>query len=220
MKPDLDVWQRAVTALDEWACGYEAGRGKDDPTYVQVTEGRDFGVMRKHYSSCGDRAHWRLARIGVRTLWVNRKPNYRVGQNISLLHGHGTHSLPASFEFTIGDELIIFNAPTGSDAHSCSVLGLEHRLDTSAGPAGTYLKSANYGAGGMNAGAWPGARIATSRLEWRKGVAGAGWYLGTRRVQSVLRLVDIVKLVSAQPDLTGAAVTGEDIDALELHWKD
>jgi hypothetical protein len=46
------------------------------------------------------------------------------------------------------------------------------------------------------------------------------WRLGTRRVQSVLRLVDLVKLVTAQPNLDGAAMTGEDLDALELTWND
>lgn len=219
-KPTLDVWQRAAIALDEYACGYSAGRGKDDPVYVQVTEGRDFGAMRAHYSSCGDRAHWRLDRLGVRTSWVNRRPSYRIGQNISLLHAHGTHALPGSFEFQVGDELIVFNNPTGSDAHSCSLLTVEQRLTTPAGPAGTFVTTANYGAGGMQSGAWPGARIGVGQLVWEPLALMGYWRLGTRRVQSVLRLIDLVKVVTAQPNLDGAAMTGEDLDALELTWND
>ena len=37
----LDVWRAAAVALCEYACGYEAGRSKDDPVYREVTEGRD-----------------------------------------------------------------------------------------------------------------------------------------------------------------------------------
>jgi|SRR5215204_2076599 len=215
----LHVWQRAAVALDEFACGYGQGRSKDDPVYLgDVTEGRDYGAMRARYSSCGDRFHWRQYRLGVRESWINRRPNYRVGQNISLISGLAWASgygkpLPEHVDIEIGDELLIWNAPAGSDAHSLSVIGIE--LDG----ARRVLRTANYGAGGMSPGASPGARLGSGQLVWKQGPAGWGHYYGARRLQRIVRLSDIVAHVTAPPNLAGASMTGEDLDALELGWK-
>ena len=225
MSLNLDVWQRAAVALDEYACGYEQGRSKDDPVYLgDVTEGRDYGAMRARYSSCGDRFHWRQHRLGVRADWINRKPNYRVGQNISLIAGlrwaagYGK-PLPEYISIEPGDELLIWNNPSGTDAHSLSVTQLSV-LDVTTGAGIRKLTTANYGAGGMSPGASPGARLGSGQLVWKQGPAGWGHYYGARRLQRIVRLSEIVKHVTAQPHLAGASMTGEDLDALELRWNE
>lgn len=223
--PTLDVWQRGAVALDEWACGYYAGRSKDDPVYLkEVTEGRDFGAMRARYSSCGDRFHWRQFRLGVREKWINRKAfnGWKPGVNISNIAGipwaagYGK-PLPEFLDLLPGDELLIWNSPQGYDAHSLSVLEV-----TGLTGGAVKLTTANYGAGGMSPAASPGARISTAQLVYKRGVAGLGHYYGTRKLQRVVRLSDIIKHITAKPDLSSGtlSMTGEDIDALELHWAD
>lgn len=211
-KAPLHVWQRAAVALDEYACGGAVGRSKDDAVYVEVTEGRDGPGpdQRKRYSSCADRAHWKLWRLGVREPWVNRAVNggWRIGQNISLLCWqpetpiwHVPFIVPGpTWQPEPGDELIIWN--TGTDAHSLSALGaLENGK----------LRTANYGAGGMSAAAWPGARISSAPLR----LIAQKWYYGPKIVQRVIPLSAIVELVKAPVDMTGASMTGEDLDALD-----
>ncbi len=223
--PSLDVWQRGAVALDEWACGYDQGRSKDDPVYLRdVTEGRDFGAARARYSSCGDRFHWRQFRLGVRADFVNRAQHkgWKVGQNISKIAsipwaaGYGK-PLPEFLDLEPGDELLIWNSPQGFDAHSLSVLNVD-------GLTGGVVKltTANYGAGGMSPAASPGARIGTAQLVYKRGAGGLGHYYGARKLQRVVRLSDIVKHITAKPDLSSGtlSLTGEDIDALELHWAD
>lgn len=226
--PTLDVWQRAAVALDEWSCGYDAGRSKDDPVYLrEVTEGRDYGAARARYSSCGDRFHWRQFRLGVREDWVNRAQHkgWKVGQNISKIAsipwaaGYGK-ALPEFLDLLPGDELLIWNNPTGTDAHSLSITQVS-LLDVTTNPGGGMkLTTANYGAGGMSPSAMPGARIGTAQLVYKRGVGGLGHYYGTRKLQRVVRLSDIVKHITAKPDLSSGtlSLTGEDIDALELGW--
>lgn len=194
---DIGALRIAAVALAEHACGGSAGRSKDDPIYADVTERRDTGAMRARYSSCGDLAHWLLYRLGCRAPWVNRTDmpmGWRVGQNVSLLAGQGR--IPGDEEWTPepGDILVIWNSPNGYDAHVCVWLG-----------GGSV---ANYGAGGMSAAARHGANITNPSLTW----SGRAWYLGKRQLQRIVSLSHLP--FSEPPDLTGAELTGEVIDAL------
>lgn len=209
MEPDiLDDWRIAVVALDEYACGYDKGRSKTDPVYQEVVEGRDVPSVYEHYSSCGDRAHWRAYRIGIRQPWVNRKQykGWKSGRNISALafECHFAHEPDANWVPSIGDEMLIWNNPQGMDAHSLSIVK----------PGDGVATTANYGAGGMNASAFPGAKIGTAALVHKNGV----WHYGTRQVHRVLRLEDQIAAVTETPDFTGPDFTdvwtGEVQDAI------
>lgn len=213
--PDLSLWQTAAVELARFACNGDKGRGKDDPVYRDVTEDRDEPPNRAHYSSCGDQPHWLLERVGVREKWVNRASlrQYRVGMNIVEL-GLAcpiSHAAPMAVDWAgpgPGDICEIWNSPTGSDAHTFVVLGPSDIPGK--------LLTANYGAGGMSQAAWPGARLSNSSFTHTE----VGWYIGSRKMQRIIRLADYVPLITAQPDLTGAAVSGELIDALGAKWAD
>src|SRR5678816_1909597 len=125
VKPTLDVWQRAAIAMCEWACGYDTGRSKDDPVYREVTENRDGPgpEQRKHYSSCGDLAHWMMRRFGIREAWVNRTDDgmcgpWISGVNVSNLWGskNPLDVIPnADWVPEPGDVMLLWL--TGNDAH-------------------------------------------------------------------------------------------------------
>lgn len=205
--PDVSIWTMAAVALCEHACGYQAGRTKLDPVYVEVTEGRDgpTPAARAHYSSCGDLAHWLLERLGVRASWVNRKSlgHYTIGMNIGSLYGcpiaHVPNAPPAP-----GDICEIWNATDSHDAHVCIVLG--------PGSDDKHLRIANYGAGGMSSATAPGCNISDSPLARD----AYGWHIGknARKLQRVIRLVDVVPLITARPVLTGAPVADDLVEAL------
>ena len=196
------LWREGCASLAEYACGFGAGRSKDDPIYAQVTEGRDVGAMRARYSSCGDLGHWLLWRLGAREAWLNRSAlgQYRIGQNISLLAAQGRAPTPEWIPAR-GEIVLVWNNPQGADAHCCVVLGY----------GAGVLRTANYGAGGMSAAASPGARISSASCRLVTG----HWQYGLRRVQRVL---DPGRWLpgSAAPDLTGAPLSGEEIDAFLL----
>ena len=198
---ELDVIRRGAVALAEYACARPGAprreRGKLDPVYVAVTEGRDRRSNWKHYSSCGDLPHWMLWCLGCHAPWINRSaaPNgWRVGQNISLLAARG--ALPGdAWEPEPGDVFLIWNSPTGTDAHACVWLG-----------GGDV---ANYGAGGMCDTEFPGANITRPTLTHD----GRGWVLGKRKVQRHISLARVPFSAPAElPD--GLELTGEDYDAL------
>lgn len=216
-RPELtiDVWRTAAVALCEHACGYDAGRSKVDPVYVEVTEGRDGPgpEQRKRYSSCGDLAHWLYKRLGIREPFLNRTDDdangpWRPGVNVSRLWG-GTcpfDQIPPSDPQWLpgpGDVLLIWN--TGNDAHVMVALGLE--------PNGK-LRTANYGAGGMSPGVSPGARIGSNAVVWKNGKP----FYGARQIQRYLPLAEAVRHITVAPDLRGASLIGEEIDAIELGW--
>ncbi|HEY6824144.1 MAG TPA: hypothetical protein VI195_06865 [Steroidobacteraceae bacterium] len=210
MTAELYLWADAAVALCEYACGWDKGRGKDDPVYLEVVEHRDVPPMRAKYSSCGDLAWWLLYRLGLRKPWMNRAANhtYNIGMNVADLSGCPAHIVPgADFVPEPGDILEIWNRPGGEDAHVCVVVAV---------PFFEKITLANYGAGGMSPSAWPGANIHDA--DWRHSVAGH--YVGTRRLQRVVRLASIVPLLTEQVDLTGARVTGELIDALGAKWSE
>lgn len=211
---ELYLWQQAAVALAEYACGYDVGRGKDEPVYQEVAEHRDVKPMREHYSSCGDLGHWLLERLGLRERWLNRASlgQYRQGMNVAELGllcpiAHPPPSDP-HWAPNPGDVCEIWN--TGTDAHVFVVLD---------GSTPGHLRTANYGAGGMKAAPWPGANIVQSPFVRMVN----GWMVGAahpRKIQRVIRLVDAAALATAQPNLTGARVTGELIDALGARWSE
>ncbi len=210
MTAELYLWQDAAVALCEYACGFDRGRSKDDPVYLQVVEHRDVPPMRATYSSCGDLAWWLLYRLGLREPWMNRAANntYNVGMNVADLSGCPPHIVPElAYVPERGDILEIWNNPSGSDAHVCVVVSEPHD---------GKITLANYGAGGMSVSAWPGAVIRDS--DWR--ASTAGHYVGTRRLQRAVQLSRVVPLLTAQTDLTGAEVTDELIDALGAKWSE
>ena len=212
MAVDLGAWRIAAVALASHACGGKAGRSKDDPVYDAWTEGRDHGAARRSYSSCGDLGHGLLEALGVRAPWLNRKSlgQYRVGMNLSLFN----YSAPARYAWfrnpraTLahnwlpepGDILIIANSPTGADGH-CLVV-----LDSSL-PG--EVTTANYGAGGMSAASYPGAKIAHPALRFD----GRSWLVGSRVVRTHVSLADVLP-GSARPRLDGVELLGEVLDAI------
>lgn len=114
----------------------DRGRGEADPIYQAITEGRDRGAF---YSSCGDLAHWLLFRLGVRHQLVNRAEGrgWRVGRNISRLCWSNPYVRPPrpGERYRAGDILVVWNDPTGTDAHALVVR--EH--------VGSLIHSADYG---------------------------------------------------------------------------
>ncbi len=213
----LDVWRSAAVALCEHACGYDRGRSKDDPVYVEVTEGRDGPgpEQRKKYSSCGDLAHWLFKRLGIREPWINRTDDdangpWRPGQNVSRLWGGACpfDRVPPSDPLWLpepGDVVLVWN--TGFDAHVMVALGLDRD---------GKLRTANYGAGGMSPLPSPGARIAASQVTRQRGRP----FYGARQIQRWLPLQDAVRHITVTPDLRGAALSGEEVEAFELGWRE
>lgn len=206
---ELSVWQDAAVALCEYACGVPAGIGKDTAPYPEVTEGRDTGASRARYSSCADLAHWLLERLGVREKWINRASLHQFRDELNVYEiGLGcpiAHAAPVDSDWPgpgAGDICEIWNGIKGQDAHVFVCLG--------PGDNDGHLRTANYGEGGMSAAAWPGAGISDSAFIHHPN----GWYVGSRKLQRIIRFADAVALSTAAPDLTGAAVSGELVDAL------
>ncbi len=210
----VELYRTAAVALDVYFCKDDKGRDKKDPVYQYVVEKRDVPSTYEHYSSCGDRAHARYWRLGCRLPFVNREertpaPNeWKAGWNISLLHdvSRGSpvqtstgmnkqrYACPpgASWRPAPATEMLIWNSPTGGDAHSLSILDFD----------GKKARTANYGAAGMSASSFPGAKISEAPLTWD----GKFWRYGvpghTRIVQRVTLIEDMVPTFSLLPDLT------------------
>lgn len=221
------LYQAASVALDTWACNGKTGRRKDDPVYREVTQDRDYLPSQwPHYSSCADRAHWKLWRLGCRLPFVNRSApamqgttgpiparhwldgvnisnlwNSKLGAPVLRRPGAGWTPLP-------GDELLLWN--TGNDAHSCAIVDYL--------PNNELATTANYGAAGMAPTPFGGCHFSDSPLYFN----GKDWLCGQaqhrRIVQSVLRMAALVPLFTEAPDLSGPdwsdTFTGEVADAL------
>ena len=222
----LECYRATAVALDTWACNGTLGRAKTEPEYQLVVEGRDVPANYEHYSSCADRAMWRLWRLGCRLPFVNREErtpypkDFRWGVNIAWLHdprkgapclvnAEGNAIPPgADWEPSPGDEMLIWNKDTGSDAHSLSVMSYD----------GSRAVTSNYGVRGMSKVAFPGAKFGNAPLTFK---AGTWWYgegLLAKKVQRVLRLVDVIETLTAKADLSGPdftdSFTGEVADLI------
>lgn len=207
-KPSLDVYERAACNLIEYACGYDAGRTKLDPVYIEVTEGRDGPgpEQRKKYSSCGDLFMWLMKRLDVEETWVNRTDdgvngNWKPGTNVSDLAWCKLAFTPdSSWKPALGDCVIVWDDPLTRDSHVMAWLGPnEHKPGE--------FRCGNYGAGGMSAAVSPGAKIVSKPLKWN----GKSWVYGTRTVRRSIGLVDAIKLSRGNIDLTGSPRTAEDL---------
>lgn len=208
----------AVVALDEWACGYADGRPKTDPVYQKVVEGRDVPATYATYSSCADRAHWRLWRLGCRLPFVNREErsplphDWHVALNIAWLHDPskgspvhyailGGHRIPVApgvdWSPAPGDEMLIWNS--GNDAHSLSVMSWD----------GLTARTSNYGAGGMSPSPSPGADLSEAPLRFD----GRVWKYGRpgheKIVQRIITLADVLPTLTARADLSGPDFVGD-----------
>ena len=225
----LECYQAACVALDTWACNGMVGRAKTDPVYQMVCEGRDTPPNYEHMSTCADRAHWRLWRLGCRLPFVNREErsplphDWHLGVNISNLHNLALGSpclsatntkgerfpIPPGVDWlpSIGDELLIWN--TGPDAHSLSIVSFD----------GARAVTANYGASGCSKAVFPGAKLGTAPLAFKGGHWWHGEGVHAKQVERVLRLVDIIETLTAKANLEGPAFgdvyTGEVRDLIE-----
>lgn len=204
MSPDdIKAARQFVRAKARYACGGTKGRGKLDPVYVEVTQGRDSKSNWAHYSSCGDQLHWMAWELGVREPWVNRDDaasgrHWRPGTNITDLEKPAI-APPVSYLPESGDFLLLWNI--GNDAHVC-IAG-----NTDSG----VLELFNYGAGGMSPSEFPGSSVSHVNL-----IASGGLQVqnltthATKKIQRVIPLDLLLALSSALPSMTG-----EEIDALE-----
>ena len=206
----LAAYRLAACALAESACGGAAGKcSKLTPTYIEVTEGRDGpgAIERRRYSSCGDLGHWLLARMGVADSMLNRGRFHRNGMNIAKLSSAPLGAPCPAEAPRPGDICIVWSLPTTTDAHVC--VALEGSV------AGT-LRTANYGAGGMSESTALGARIATPPLVWVPSTNV--WKLGAKTLWRIVRLERALQFAVRPPNLEGAELAGEVIDALEAAW--
>lgn len=172
-----------VKSLLEYACNPPRGRGENDPTYQQVTEGRDVGKAQKSYSSCGDLAHWILYRLGVRSDFVNRNENkgWKDQANISKLAFSPAAEVPsASTQYKPGDIIIIWSEANGSDAHAIVV---------SEQTGANKLETGEYGQ--------PGGAIKNRTIKIKDGVP----YMGNRKVQRIIPLEKVLAMAREKGEL-------------------
>jgi hypothetical protein len=193
---DLQSARDYVRAKARFACGGAKGRGKLDPVYVEVTQGRDSKANWAHYSSCGDQLHWMAWELGVRDPWVNRDDpdsnrHWRPGTNITDLEKPAT-AVPISYVPEAGDLLLLWN--TGNDAHVC-IAGT-----TEAG----VLEVMNYGAGGMCAVEFPGSNISHLHVIKQHGslFVQNPTTRAVKQVQRVITLPNLLALSSGLPSMT------------------
>lgn len=212
--PDISLWQMAAVALCEDACGYSAGLSKTAPKYLEVVERRDLPAIYTRYSSCGDLGNWLLERLGLTEKWLNRATlgHYVTGANVARL-GLGcpiAHAPPSDPNYKPGPGDICEVWNTGYDAHVFVCLG--------PGSDERHIRTANYGASGMSAASFPGANIADSQFLKR----ADGWHVGLshpRKLQRVIKLADAIALAKVPPNLAGARLPGEVLDALQARME-
>ncbi len=199
----VDEYRAASVALNTYFCDGFKGRSKTNPVYQYVVEGRDNPRTYVNYSSCGDRAAAVLFRLGCRQRMCNRQENlgWKVGANISVLAFGVSFSKKPDKNWIPqpGDELLIWNTPSGTDAHSLAIVEYTPNSDKA-----TFAKevavTANYGASGMSTAIFPGARFAESKLVYDPKLNQ--WKCGARIVQRVLPLDKLTETFTNKPILT------------------
>lgn len=210
--------RRYVRARAREACGGSKGRGKLDPFYVTVTQGRDSRANWTRYSSCGDLLHWLAWDLGVREEWVNRDDpatgrKWTFGtaanggrDNISTLQGRKGHpgpaiATPVTYLPEAGDFALCWNFVQRGPIVVADGVHVRVFGDTVDGVVETF----DYGAGGMSPSEFPGATCNTSRI-----VVDHGRLLlkslrtgATKRVQRVVPLATIMALTGDRwPSMT------------------
>jgi hypothetical protein len=210
----VECYQVASVAFNTWVCGGEVGLSKTHQIYQGIVEGRDVPSSYESYSSCADRCHAWLWRIGCRLPFLNREErtplpkDFKWGVNISNLHdlklsapclkvtNTKGQTLPvppgADWEPAPGDELLLWN--TGYDAHSNAIVSFN----------GAHAVTANYGASGCSKAVFPGAKLSRPTPLMFKG--GRWWYgegVHSKQVMRVLRLVDYIETLTAKANLEG-----------------
>lgn len=201
---DLQSARDYVRAKARFACGGAKGRGKLDPIYIDVTQGRDSKANWTHYSSCGDQLHWMAWELGVREPWINRDDSdtgrhWIPGLNITALEKPAIEP-PISYLPEAGDFLLLWNS--GTDAHVC-IAGT-----TEAG----VLETMNYGSGGMCACEFPGASVSHLKVITQSGSLFVQ-NITTHAVKKIQRIIPLDRLLALSSGLP--SMTGEEIDALE-----
>lgn len=199
----VDEYRAAAVALNTYFCDGYKGRSKTDPVYQYVVEKRDVPATYKSYSSCGDRAAAILYRLGCREKLCNRNENkgWKVGANISALAFGISFSKKPGKDWLPrpGDEMLIWNSQSGTDAHSLAVVDYKPSTDKA-----TFAKdvavTANFGAAGMSQAVFPGAIFRDSKLVFDS--KANQWVCGTRIVQRVLTMDNLVSVFTAKPILT------------------
>lgn len=214
----LQQARRYIRAWCRWACGGSKGRGKLDPVYVKITEGRDPKRGWAGFSSCGELSQALVQHMGVRLPFVNRAPHWRPGRNLldfyDKAHVPSAPAIrpPRDYVPSCGDVGFIWR--TGFDAHTF-VFG--------DWVSPSQIETFNYGAGGMSPTEFPGAKQSLSELRQRhisaKGAAtfhpyrtepAAGArvesqiYLGSRILEKVLVVPTLLEILDSDymPEMT------------------
>lgn len=208
---DLVAARRYARALARYACGGIKGRGKLDPVYIGVTQGRDSRTNWKHYSSCGDLLHWHAERMGVDAPWINRDRKdpprhweFLPGHdNIAKLQYPGPARVtPVNYLPEPGDYLLCWNTGNG-DVH-VRIAG-----NAEAG----VLETFDYGAGGMSNSEFPGASCGRVKLVTNGGHLALE-SLRTHAVKRVAKVIPLPVILALAGDRR-PSLTGEEIDELE-----
>lgn len=196
--------RRYMRALARFWCGGYRGRSKLDPTYVEVTEGRDTKSQWEDYSSCGDLSQALAYHMGVREAWVNRKAHlgWKAGVNLIRFYDKDgpAKSPPLGYLPEPGD--IGFIWLTGFDAHTF-VFG---------DPLpGGLIETFNYGAGGMQPIHFPGSRMSKSPLR----ADGGRLYVGAKVLHEVCTVPQLLERVGTLPDISNEATAELEARVLE-----
>lgn len=196
--------RRYMRALARFWCGGSRGRSKLDPTYVEVTEGRDTKTVWNRYSSCGDLSQALAFHMGAREAWVNRKEylGWRPGQNLTAFYGKGGPARSPSLGYLPEAGDIGFIWLTGFDAHTF-VFG---------DPLpGGLIETFNYGAGGMQAVHFPGARMSHSPLR----ADGGKLHVGAKVLHEVCTVPQLLERCGTLPDISNDATAELESRVLE-----
>lgn len=195
MMVDLEMYRRLARRYLQIATGEGKGITELSAVYKAVTERRDPGPL---YSSCGDLAGFVWYRLGVRLPCINRQEfqGWKVGQNITKLWKGPWHAPEPNEQPSAGDVWVIWQKPTGTDAH---VIVCDSMV-------GTTLHSYEYGQAAVAKERWKPSSI-EGRTKETTLLGGHPWvWPGGRRLQRVLRLADVL----ASAEATGCLVDPED----------
>lgn len=204
----IEAARRYIRALARFWCNGAKGRGKLDPVYVEVTQGRDKRYNWAHWSSCGELSQAIVYALGCRRPFVNRSESpggWRDGRNLldfyDAKHVPSAPARPPAPDYRPGCGDIGFVWLTGFDAHTF-VFGDQ----VGSGPA--RFETFNYGSGGMSPVEFPGAQQGAPEVSYH----GHQIYVGHKILHQVLTVPALLDLLD--PSLV-PQMSGEVIDELE-----